>query len=65
MHWIDRILYVAGAVYAVTTVLAAVLPQHWRLTHVLARVATDLRGIRRPPALPPDEEVTPKDGPRA
>lgn len=42
---IDQILAIVGSVWAVSTALAAALPRTWRITQVLARLATDLKGV--------------------
>ncbi len=44
----DQILVWLSCVMLVVTLLAGVLPPHWRITQVLARLATDMRGIRVP-----------------
>lgn len=54
----ERILAWVTVVMVIATLLAGVLPPHWRLTQVLARVAADTRGIlipdpRKTTKLPP------------
>lgn len=44
----DQILVWLSVAMSVVTVLANTLPAHWELTQVLARLSTDLRGIRKP-----------------
>jgi hypothetical protein len=63
----DQILVWLGVATVAVGLLASTLPPHWRLTQVLARVATDLRGIRKPdprkvtklPPIPPPYEERP------
>ena len=44
----DQILVWLSVTMTVITVLANTLPAHWPLTQLLARLSTDLRGIRKP-----------------
>lgn len=44
----DQVLVWVGLATVVAGLVANVLPPQWRLTQVFARLATDLRGIRKP-----------------
>lgn len=52
---VDTILAYLGAIGASLATLATVLPRTWKLTQVLARLSTDVRGI-----LTPDTEDDPE-----
>jgi hypothetical protein len=44
----DQVLVWVGVATVVAGLVANIAPPHWRLTQVFARLATDLRGIRKP-----------------
>ena len=44
----DQVLVWVRVATVVAGLFASVLPPHWRLTQALARLASDLRGIRKP-----------------
>ena len=43
--WLDAVLGMLGAVWAFLSFLANTLPTSWEVTKVLARIATDIRGV--------------------
>lgn len=69
---IEQLMTLLGALGTIGSILAGVLPKHWLVTQVLARVFADPRNIRAKsvPKLPPPElygrdEKTPAESPAA